>query len=196
MSEEELELLRYPIGKYDPAQYPNDEHLVEQHILALGQLPGKVREAVKDLTPEQLDTPYRTDGWTVRQLIHHIPDSHMNGYIRQKLALTEDIPTIRTYHEAEWAQLPDSLLTDPEISLALLEALHQRWVVLLKSLTPEQLERKLIHPETGECSIRQHIGLYAWHGEHHLAHITGLIIREGWAKEAPSLSISTPAYST
>jgi DinB superfamily len=189
MSEEELELLRYPIGKYDASKYPNDEHLVEQHILAIGQLPGKMREAIKDLTPEQLDTPYRTDGWTLRQLVHHVPDSHMNGYIRQKLALTEDIPTIRTYHEAEWAQLPDSLLASPDISIALLEALHQRWIVLLKSLTPEQLERKLIHPETGECSIRQHIGLYAWHGEHHLAHITGLVGREGWKKAAPATDI-------
>ncbi|GAB3193875.1 hypothetical protein ABID22_000415 [Pontibacter aydingkolensis] len=196
MSEEELELLRYPLGKYDPAKYGTDQHQVEQHILAIAQLPGKVRNAVKDLTPEQLDTPYRPEGWTLRQLIHHIPDSHMNGYIRQKLALTEDVPTIRTYHEAEWAMLPDSSLANPEISLTLLEALHQRWVVLLKCLTPEQLNRRLIHPETGECTIQQHIGLYAWHGEHHLAHITGLTIREGWAKEAPSLSINTPAETS
>ncbi|MDX5437042.1 MAG: putative metal-dependent hydrolase [Pontibacter sp.] len=189
MSEEELEKLKYPIGKYNPASYPNDEHLVEQHILAIAQLPAKLRDAVKDLTPEQLNTPYRPEGWTVLQVIHHIPDSHMNGYIRQKLALTEDVPTIRTYHEAEWAELPDSKLTNPEISLNLLEALHQRWVVLLKSLTPEQLEYKLMHPETGECSIRQHIGLYAWHGEHHLAHITGLMTRKGWVKEPQSSDI-------
>ena len=183
MSEEELEKLKYPIGKYDPASYPHDEHLVEQHIVLLAQLPGKVRAAIKDLTPEQLNTPYRPDGWTLLQVVHHIPDSHMNGYIRQKLALTEDVPTIRTYHEAEWAELPDSKLTNPEISLNLLEALHQRWVVLLKSLTQEQLEYKLKHPETGVCSIRQHIGLYVWHGEHHLAQITGLIARKGWIKE-------------
>ncbi|MBC5992748.1 YfiT family bacillithiol transferase [Pontibacter cellulosilyticus] len=182
MSEEELDLLRYPIGKYDPAKYPHDEHLVEQHILAIGQLSGKIREAVKDLTPEQLDTPYRPDGWTLRQVVHHIPDSHMNGYLRQKLALTEEVPTIRTYHEAEWALLPDTMLASPEISINLLEALHQRWVVLLKSLTHDQLERKLIHPDTGECTIRQHIGLYAWHGEHHLAHITNLLERKGWKK--------------
>ncbi|MEJ8801174.1 YfiT family bacillithiol transferase [Pontibacter sp. H249] len=185
MSEEELDLLRYPIGKYDASKYPNDEHLVEQHIVNIAQLPGKIREAIKELTPEQLDTPYRPDGWTLRQVVHHVPDSHMNAYIRQKLALTEDIPTIRTYHEDAWAQLPDSLLASTDISLDLLEALHQRWVVLLKSLTPEQLERKLVHPETGECSIRQHVGLYAWHGEHHLAHITGLIERQGWRKAAP-----------
>lgn len=190
MSEEELELLRYPIGKYDASKYPKDEHLVEQHILAIAQLPNKLRDATKDLTPEQLDVPYRPDGWTVRQVIHHIPDSHINGYIRQKLALTEDVPTIRTYHEDAWAQLPDSLLASPDISLALLEALHQRWIVLLKSLTPEQLERKLIHPETGECTIRQHIGLYAWHGEHHLAQIGGLVEREGWKKAVSELSVS------
>ncbi|WP_299822382.1 YfiT family bacillithiol transferase [uncultured Pontibacter sp.] len=186
MSEEELELLRYPIGKYNPSANASDELQVEQHILAIAQLPGKLREAIANLTPEQLDTCYRPEGWTLRQVIHHIPDSHMNGYIRQKLALTEDVPTIRTYHEDEWAKLPDSLLASTDISLALVEALHQRWVVMLKCLTPEQLERKFTHPESGETTIRQHIGVYAWHGEHHLAQITSLIKRKGWAKNAPA----------
>ena len=181
MTEKELEKLKYPIGKYDPASYPDDEDTLAQHILAIGQLPGKLREAVKGLTMEQLNTPYRPDGWTLLQVVHHIPDSHMNGYIRHKLALTEDMPTVRTYREADWAQLPDSMLTSPEISLNLLESLHQRWVVLLKSLTPEQLNRKLVHPKNGEFRLLQNIGLYAWHGEHHLAHITGLIKRMGWS---------------
>lgn len=176
--------MRYPVGKYDTTQPVSDER-VEQFILAIGQLPDKLRAAVAKLTPEQLDTPYREEGWTIKQVIHHLPDSHMNGYIRHKLALTEDIPTIRTYHEAEWAALADSQTCDIEISLNLLEALHQRWVVLLKGLTHEQLDRKLRHPESGECAIRQYIGVYAWHGEHHLAHITGLIERKGWKTEEP-----------
>lgn len=176
---EDLDELRYPIGKYSPALPLTDEQ-VEQHILSIAGLPARLQEAVEKLTPEQLDTPYREGGWTVRQVIHHLPDSHMNGYIRQKLALTEDLPKIRVYHEDIWAMLPDSLQGAPEISIALLAALHQRWVLLLKSLPPEQLERKLIHPESGEQRIREHIGLYAWHGEHHLAHITALKRREGW----------------
>lgn len=184
-NEEELEKLMYPIGRYATEEHPSDEQ-VEQFILAIGQLPLKLRTAVSELTPEQLDTPYRENGWTVRQVIHHLPDSHLNGYTRQKLALTENVPTIRTYNEGEWAKLNDSLIGAPEVSLALLDALHMRWVLLLEGLTSEQLDRKFNHPENGVQSIRQHIGVYAWHGEHHLAHITELIERKGWkAGEAP-----------
>ncbi|GAB3530979.1 bacillithiol transferase BstA [Pontibacter brevis] len=173
MSDEELEQLRYPIGRFDVSQPLTDEQ-VEQSILSIAGLPARLREAVQDMTSEQLDTPYRMGGWSVRQVVHHLPDSHLNGYTRQKLALTEDTPTIRPYNEGEWAELPDSLQGAPEISLVLLAALHQRWVLLLKNLQPEHLDRSFIHPENGEQQIRQHIGLYAWHGEHHLAHITAL----------------------
>ena len=179
MSTEELEQLRYPIGKFDASQSLTDDQ-VEQFILSIARLPDRLQEAVADMTAEQLDTPYREGGWTVRQVIHHLPDSHLNGYTRQKLALTEHAPTIRPYNEGAWAELPDSLQGAPEISLALLAALHQRWVLLLKSLQLEQLQRRFIHPENGEQRIREHIGLYAWHGEHHLAHITELKKRKGW----------------
>ncbi|GAB3823354.1 hypothetical protein GCM10028895_30180 [Pontibacter rugosus] len=121
----ELEKLKYPIGQHKPQQELTGQEL-EQAILAIAQLPQKLRKAVANLTPEQLDTPYREGGWTVRQVVHHLPDSHLNGYIRQKMALTEDAPTIRPYDEVAWTELPDSLHGDPEISLRLLDALHQR----------------------------------------------------------------------
>lgn len=190
MSDEESEQLRYPIGKFDVSQPLTDEQ-VEQFILSIAGLPARLQEAIADMTPDQLDTPYREGGWTVRQVIHHLPDSHMNGYTRQKLALTEDVPTIRTYNEGEWAALPDSMQGAPEISIALLAALHQRWVLLLKSLQPEQLERKFFHPENGEQRILQHIGLYAWHGEHHLAHITELKKRRGWKSQVSNQELLT-----
>lgn len=179
MSAEELEQLRYPIGKFDASQSLTDDQ-VEQFILSIASLPVRLQEAVANMKAEQLDTPYREGGWTVRQVIHHLPDSHLNGYTRQKLALTEHAPTIRPYNEGAWAELPDSLQGAPEISLTLLAALHQRWVLLLKTLQPEQLQRRFIHPENGEQRIREHIGLYAWHGEHHLAHITELKKRKRW----------------
>ena len=190
MSDEELERLRYPIGKFDVSQ-PLSADQIEQFILSIARLPARLQETVEDMTPDQLDTPYREGGWTVRQVIHHLPDSHLNGYTRQKLALTEDVPTIRTYNEGEWAELPDSLQGAPEVSIALLAALHQRWVLLLKGLQPEQLERKFVHPENGEQSIREHIGLYAWHGEHHLAHITELKSRMGWKSSVSSEELLT-----
>ncbi len=173
------DLLRYPIGRHNHTQPIDDEKLGE-YIRAIAELPSLLREAVDGLTKEQLDTPYRPGGWTVRQIVHHLPDSHMNGYIRQKLALTEDMPTIRSYDEEGWAELHDGKYSSPEVSINLLEALHKRWVLLLLSLTPEQLDRKFIHPVTGEFTVRQHIGTYAWHGAHHLAHITELKKRMGW----------------
>ncbi|MFD2513019.1 YfiT family bacillithiol transferase [Pontibacter locisalis] len=179
MSDEELEQLRYPIGKFNASQ-PITQEAVEQFILSIGQLPEKLQQMVAKLTPEQFNTPYRPDGWTVRQVVHHLPDSHLNGYARHKLALTEEVPTIKTYNEGEWAELLDSTQGDPGISISLLAALHLRWVLLLKTLTPEQLDRKLNHPLSGECSIRQSIGIYAWHGEHHLAQIQALINRKNW----------------
>jgi hypothetical protein len=174
-----LEQLRYPIGHFDATQQINDDRL-SQFILAISALPARVREAVETLTAQQLDTPYREGGWTVRQVVHHLPDSHLNGYTRHKLALTEENPTIRPYNETAWAELNDGKHGDVAISLALLEALHKRWVLLLLSLSEEQLARTFVHPVNGSYTIRQHIGLYAWHGEHHLAHITELKKRMGW----------------
>lgn len=179
ISTEEAARLRYPIGKFNPTTPLTDDQVAEA-ILSIAGLPGRLQEAVANLTPMQLDTPYRDGGWTVRQVVHHLPDSHLNGYTRQKLALTEETPTIRPYQEGKWAMLPDSLQGAPEISIALLAALHQRWVLLLRSLQPQQLERRFIHPVIGEQRLREHIGLYAWHGEHHLAHITELKKRKGW----------------
>ena len=171
--------MKYPIGHYDATQAIDADKL-GQFILTIASLPSRLRAAVTDLSKDQLDTPYRPGGWTVRQVIHHLPDSHLNGYLRQKFALTEERPTIKPYDEAAWAELHDARYSAPEVSLELLEALHQRWVLMLLSLTEEQLERTFIHPVSGEQTIRQHIGQYAWHGEHHLAHITELKKRKGW----------------
>ena len=174
-----MDKLCYPIGHYSPPQVITEDQL-NLYILSIGSLPTRVAEAVADLTDEQLDTPYRPGGWTLRQVVHHLPDSHLNGYTRQKLALTEENPTIRPYDEVAWAELPEARYADPSVSLALLHALHQRWVLMLHQLTASQLERTFVHPDSGQQTMRHHIGLYAWHGEHHLAHITGLKKRMGW----------------
>ncbi|PYR62116.1 MAG: putative metal-dependent hydrolase [Acidobacteria bacterium] len=128
----------------------------------------------------QFDTPYRPDGWTVRQVVHHVPDSHLNAYCRFKLALTEDNPRIKPYDEAAWAKLADTERTPVETSLALLDSLHQRWVTLLESMKPEEFARTLQHPEAGEMTLDKVLQLYTWHGRHHVAHITSLRQREGW----------------
>lgn len=141
--------------------------------------PEDVKEAVKGLEDDQLDTPYQPNGWTVRQVVHHLADSHMNAYIRFKLALTENNPTIKPYQESEWAELPDSELP-VDVSIKLLEALHIRWVILLRSLTSTQLEQTFQHPDSGIVRIGFNIGIYAWHGRHHIAHITTLRKRAGW----------------
>jgi uncharacterized damage-inducible protein DinB len=142
-------------------------------------LPKKIRQAVSDLSEEQLDTPYRPEGWTVRQVVHHVADSHLNSYCRFKLALTEDVPTIRPYYEDRWAELADSKLPI-EDSLKILEGVHSRWVSFLNSLTDEDFQRKLNHPESGEWTIEKFLGLYDWHSKHHTAHITSLRERNGW----------------
>ena len=149
-------------------------------IIEIESAPANLRQAVKGLTDEQLDTPYRPEGWTVRQVVHHIPDSHINAYIRMKLALTEEEPTIGTYEEKDWAKLNDVFQTPVEVSLSLLESLHKRWIVLLKSLTEADCKRKLIHPESGQKTVDWLIALYAWHGKHHTAHITSLRERMKW----------------
>jgi hypothetical protein len=171
--------LRYPIGKFERVDTLTDDQRRER-IDAIAEAPARLRAAVAGLAPEQLDTPYRPGGWTVRQVVHHVPDSHMNAYIRFKLALTEDVPTIKTYDEARWAELADAKAAPIEPSLALLENLHQRWVVFLRSLWPADWARKFRHPELGVNSLDQYLELYSWHGRHHVAHITSLRARNAW----------------
>ncbi|MBB2483180.1 bacillithiol transferase BstA [Bacillus sp. APMAM] len=169
---------KYPIGTF---QYDGelDQWGINNWIKEIEDLPNQLHEAVKELNDNQLDTPYREGGWTVRQVVHHIADSHLNAYVRMKLALTEEKPTIKPYEEGKWAELTDYSLP-AEISLHLLESLHQRWAYLLRNLNKDDLVRTFIHPELGEVSIEKNIGLYASHGKHHLAHITSLCRRMGW----------------
>lgn len=171
--------LRYPIGPFKLEGTPTEVQ-TQRAIKEITEAPAKLRAAVEGLSPQQLDTPYRPGGWTVRQVVHHVPDSHLNSYCRFKLALTEDEPTIKPYHEDRWAELEDSRETPIEVSLALLESLHKRWVLLLKSLEPADFERKFRHPELGVVSLAQNACLYGWHGRHHTAHITSLRERMGW----------------
>jgi uncharacterized damage-inducible protein DinB len=171
--------LRYPVGKFQPEPELNDvsrQNLIRQ----IAETPAKLREAVKGLTEEQLDTPYRPGGWTVRQVVHHIPDSHMNAYVRMKLGITELEPTIKPYKESLWAELVDAKSSPVEPSLMLLESLHQRWLVFLRSMATADFSRTIIHPENGPMKLDRIVQLYAWHGRHHVAHITSLRERMGW----------------
>jgi len=170
---------RYPIGKFH-YDGPFSEEQRKQHIAEVGQAPAKLRAAVAGLNQQQLDIPYRDGGWTVRQVVHHVPESHMNSYIRFKLALTEDEPTIKPYYEDRWAKLSDVKLVPLETSLALMDSLHARWVPLLRSLAPEDWQRTFRHPEIGLMTLDKNLGLYSWHGLHHVAHITSLRERMGW----------------
>ena len=170
---------RYPVGTFafNPAATPATR---ATSIRAIAEAPALLRLAVIGLDDRQLATPYRPGGWTVREVIHHVPDSHLNAYCRFKFALTEDGPTIKPYDEAAWAKLADTALTPPDVSLALLDALHSRWVALLKSMTAEDFSRPLQHPEHGKMTLDWMLQLYAWHGRHHAAHVTELRKREGW----------------
>jgi uncharacterized damage-inducible protein DinB len=170
---------RYPIGRYERRDVltPDERAAMIEQIAAA---PQKMRDAVAGLTPRQLETPYRDGGWTLRQVVHHVPDSHMNSYVRFKLALTEQTPTIRPYDEAGWAELADSVDTPPETSMALLESLHDRWVRLLRSMSADDFQRTLNHPENGLMTLDAMLALYAWHGRHHVAHITSTRARNGW----------------
>jgi hypothetical protein len=170
---------RYPIGRFSPGQSSTPETRA-RHIGEIAGLPLRMRQAVAGLSAEQLDTPYRDGGWTVRQVVHHVPDSHLNAYIRTKWALTEDLPTIKPYDENAWAELKDAELTPVEVSLTLLDAVHSRWVTLLRSLEARDFARRFIHPQAGEHDIDWILALYAWHGNHHLAHITTLRQRMKW----------------
>jgi DinB superfamily len=171
--------LRYPVGKF-VYHGPPSEETRKQLIAEIQKTPAALRAAVAGLSPQQLETPYREGGWTVRQVVHHVPDSHMDAYVRFKLALTEEDPTIKPYAEDRWAELPDNQSTSLETSLLLLEALHDRFVGLLRFLTPEQWKRTFRHPELGLVPLEKNLALYAWHGRHHVAHITELRKRMGW----------------
>lgn len=170
--------LRYPIGRFSPPDAVTPDQ-VAAWTDDLEALPGDLRRTAAALTDAQLDTPYRPGGWTARQVVHHLPDSHLNSFVRFKLALTEDRPAIHAYDEAAWARLPDSRQPIAD-ALDLLAALHRRWVGLLRSLTWEQLQREFLHPDSGPTTLAFTTGVYAWHGRHHLAHIERLIEREGW----------------
>jgi uncharacterized damage-inducible protein DinB len=170
---------RYPIGKFNYDGPPTPEQR-EELLNQIEQAPASLRTAVSGLSEPQLDTPYRPEGWTVRQVVHHVPDSHLNAYIRTKLALTEDEPTIKPYAEDRWAQLADTQATPIDVSLTLLDALHDRWLRLLRSLQREDWKRTFHHPEMGPMSLEKNLVLYAWHGRHHVAHITALRELNGW----------------
>jgi len=171
--------LRYPIGEFKfeaPLAQDQRQALIEK----IEQTPARMRAAVAGLNDEQLDTPYRPDGWTVRQVVHHVPESHLNAYTRFKLALTEDVPVIKPYFEDRWAKLDDALQAPIALSLDLLDALHGRWVWFLRSLKPDDWQRTFCHPELGVVTLDKNIALYAWHGQHHVAQITSLRERNGW----------------
>ena len=171
--------LRFPVGRFQrPVSLTPEQRRTA--IDAIVATPGDMRKAVRGLDNSRLDTPYRPDGWTVRQVVHHVPDSHMNAFIRFKLALTEDRPTIKPYDEAAWANLEDARSTPIETSLTLLDSLHDRWVRVLRSMSTSDFARELNHPENGIMNLDQVLALYEWHGKHHVAHITRLRDRNGW----------------
>jgi len=171
--------LRYPIGRFQ-AVMPVTSELRAAAIDAIAGLPARLRTAVTDLTDAQLDTPYRPEGWTVRQVVHHVADSHMNGFIRVKLALTEETPTIKPYDENAWATLPDMRLP-VEVSLGVIEGVHARWATVYHGMTAADFTRAFVHPELGaQLTLDSHLQQYAWHSHHHLAHITELRRRQGW----------------
>jgi hypothetical protein len=171
--------LRYPIGEFQPV-HSNTEAERRAFIDAIAETPSRLSAAVAGLAPARLDTPYRPGGWTVRQLVHHIADSHMNAFTRFKLALTETEPTIKTYEESLWAELADTRTPPIEPSLAIVENLHKRWVILLRSLKAAEWPRTFRHPEWGVATVDFLLAQYAWHGRHHVAHITSLRERSGW----------------
>jgi uncharacterized damage-inducible protein DinB len=173
--------LRYPVGPFASVGRALTPQERAAHIDAIDAHPARMRAAVSGLADEQLDTPYREDGWTVRQVVHHVVDSHLNSYVRFKLAVTEDHPTICTYEQTAWAELPDARNAPVEGSLRLLESLHARWVSFLRSLAPDDFRRTLQHPEIGEMTVDVLLELYGWHCAHHEGHVTGLRQRKGWA---------------
>ena len=170
---------RYPTGKFQALDHL-DDRMRSELIQRIADTPSSLTAAVQGLTDAQLDTPYREGGWTVRQVVHHLPDSHMNSYIRFRLALTEDEPTIKPYHERLWAELFDARTAPVAPSLLLLDSLHARWVLLLRSLKPADFARTFRHPENGVRNLDWQLQIYAWHGRHHVAHITSLREKMKW----------------
>src|SRR5277367_3341242 len=171
--------LRYPVGKF---KFPDAVSLEEsaKFVREIEETPARLKAAIAGLSDGQLDTPYRPGGWTVRQVVHHVPDSHLNSYIRFKWALTEDEPTSKAYDEDRCAELWDARTAPVEVSLVLLDSLHRRWVSLLGSPTGEEWKRTFVHPQLGPVSLEKNAALYAWHGRHHVAHVARLREREGW----------------
>ena len=177
--ESSVEDLSYPIGKFKAEPELTDARRI-QFIDDIASAPAALQSAVNGLSKGQLDTPYRPAGWTVRQVAHHLPDSHINAYVRFRLAMTENEPTIKPYEQQLWAELSDAKTADIEMSLKLFESLHQRWVLLLRSMKPGDFQRKFVHPESGVNNLERTLQMYAWHGRHHVAHITSLRKRMGW----------------
>ena len=174
------ESLRYPTGRFHRPSRPLENAERRKMIDSIARTPSDIRGAVDGLSDTQLDTPYRPGGWTLRQVVHHVPDSHMNAFIRVKLALTEDNPTITAYDQAAWARLEDARSTPIEVSLTLLEMVHDRWMRILRAMSPADFSRTLMHPENGPMTLDQVLAMYEWHSRHHVAHITGLRERQGW----------------
>lgn len=173
--------LRFPIGPFQ--DHARDRTTAAERSALMDEIaaaPARLREAVAGLDDAQLDTPYRAEGWTVRQVVHHLADSHVNAYARFRWALTEEAPTIKPYDEKEWARLPDATTAPVAVSLDLLDALHTRWLILLRAMSPEDFERRWVNPDLGELSVDVLLQIYGWHGKHHVAHITSLREREGW----------------
>lgn len=174
-----MEDLRYPIGKFVAGETHTKEE-VTTFIQRIQSLPQKLEAAIAGLSNTQLDTPYRDGGWTVRQVVHHVADSHMNAYIRVKWMLTEETPVIKAYNEKLWAQTGETA-ADPALSISLIKALHAKWIALLNTLAPDQLQKQFIHPDTSKhVALHNLIGMYAWHGDHHHAHIIELKKRMRW----------------
>lgn len=175
----DIEVLKYPVGKYDAPAEITDE-IYEQWLETLASLPEKLKKIVGNLSYDELELHYRPGSWNIKQVVHHIADSHMNSFLRFKWILTEDVPTVKTYNESEWARTADSTNEEIMQSTEILEGLHSRLVMLLKSLKPEQRRRKFVHPEfNGELTLEWMVGMYAWHSRHHLAHIKQAIEFEG-----------------
>ena len=170
--------LRFPLGKFDKSIEITPE-LRKEFIQTIAQLPTNLEKAVSGLNDEQLETPYRPEGWTIRQTVHHVADSHLNAYTRFKLALTEDMPTIRPYAENRWAELADSKMPI-DVSLKIVEGIHARWTNLLESMSDADFQKQLNHPESGAWTLEKMLALYEWHSRHHTAHITKLRERNGW----------------
>lgn len=175
-----MESLQYPIGKFAPKGAPLTPAERDELVARIRALPGEARAAVRDLDDAQLNTSYREGGWCPRQIVHHLADSHANAFIRFKLALTEDVPTVKTYRQDHWALLADVCGVPVDGSLAILDGLHERWARLLEAMTPEDFARRVRHPDHGEIDLDFLLQMYAWHGRHHVTQVTALRARKGW----------------